>query len=95
MYVYDFKCILTTAMKNRSDKEIIQGFTYLTGYLKRCGINQGFHFMDNEASTSLNMKMTSMNIKYQLVPPSNHRANNAERLIQTFKNNFISVLCRV
>ena len=39
--------------------------------------------------------MKSMNIKYQLVPPSNHRANNAERAIQTFKNHFIAGLCSV
>ena len=51
--------------------------------------------MDNEASTDLNMTMTSMNIKYNLVIPSNHIPNNAERAIQTFKNHFIAVLCRV
>ena len=39
--------------------------------------------------------MTTMNIKYQLVPPINHRANNAERPIQTFRNQFIVVLCSV
>ena len=39
--------------------------------------------------------MKTIIIKYQLVPPSNHRANNAEREIQTFKNHFISGLCRV
>ena len=51
--------------------------------------------MDNEASTSLKMKMTTMNIKDQLVPPSNHIANNAKRAIQTFKNHFIARLCSV
>ena len=45
--------------------------------------------MYNEVSTSLKMTMTSMNINYQLVTPSNHRANNAERAIQTFINHFI------
>ena len=48
--------------------------------------------MDNEASTAFNMTMISMKIKYQLVPPSNHIANNVERLIQTFKNHFIAGL---
>ena len=49
----------------------------LTEELKNRGINTGFHFMDNEASTALNLTITTMNIKYQLVTPSNHRANNA------------------
>ena len=39
--------------------------------------------------------MTTINIKYQLVPPSNHIANNVEISIQTFKKNFIAVLCSV
>ena len=51
--------------------------------------------MDNEASNTLNLTITTINIKYQLVPPSNHRSNSAERAIQTFKNHFIAVLCSV
>ena len=77
MYMYDCNAILTTETKNRSDNEIIRAFTSLTGDLKSRGINPGFHFMDNEASTALEMTTTTMNIKYQLVPPSNQRANNA------------------
>ena len=45
--------------------------------------------MDNEAYTSLNMTMTSLNIKYQLVPPRDHRAQYAERAIQTYKKHFM------
>ena len=37
--------------------------------------------------------MTSKNSKYQLVSPSNHRANNAERAIQKFRNYFIAGMC--
>ena len=51
--------------------------------------------MDNEASNALKLTITTMNIKYQLVPPSNHLANNVEKTIQTFKNHFIAGLCRV
>ena len=48
MYVYDCNAILTTAMKNISDKEMIIAFASLTEDLKIRGINPGFHFMDNE-----------------------------------------------
>ena len=82
-------------MKNRSDKETIKAFTLLTEDLKSRGINPCFHLMENEASTALNMTMMTMNIKYQLVPPSNHRAKNAEKAIQTLKNHFIVRLCSV
>ena len=85
MYVYDCDAILTKDMKNISDKGVIRAFIDLTEDLKRRGINPGFHIMDNEAYTYLKMAMTSMNIKYQLVPPRNHISKNTERAIQTFK----------
>ena len=47
MYVYDYNAILTTAMKNRSNKLMIKSFKDLTEALKKRGINPGFHFMDN------------------------------------------------
>ena len=75
MYVYDCHAILTSATKNRSDKEMIRSFTSLTEDLKSLGINPGFHFMDNEASNALNLTMTTMNTKYQLVPPIKNRAS--------------------
>ena len=75
MYVYDCNGILTTAVKNRSDKEMIRAFTSLTEDLKILGIHPGFHFMDNEASTALNLTTMTINIKYQLLPPSKHTEN--------------------
>ena len=72
---------------------MIRAFTYLNEDLKSRGIHPGLHFMENEASTALNLKMTTMNSKNQLVHPSNHRANNAEIAIHTFKNHFIAGLC--
>ena len=95
MHVYTCNYILTTSTNNRSDKEMIRYFTELTEYLKSRGINPGLNFMDNEASKALNMTMTTMNINYQLFPPSNHISNNTDRAIKTFKNQFISGLCSV
>ena len=95
MYMYGCNAILTTAMKNRSDKEMIRAFTSLTEDLKSLGINPGFHFMDNEASTTLKLTMTTMNTNDQLVTPGKHRAYNANIAIQTFKNHFIAGLCSV
>ena len=39
--------------------------------------------------------MKAENIKYQLVPPHIHRINKAEKVIGTFKDNFISRLVSV
>ena len=74
---------------------MIPVFTDLTEDFKRCVINPGLPFMDSESHSALKTTINSMNIKYQLVPPSNHIANNTEREIQTFKKHFIAGLCRV
>ena len=95
MYVYDCNTILTTAINNICDKEMIRDLTELATDLKICGINPGFHFMGSEASTALKTEIKTMDIKYQLVPPSNHREKNAEISIQTFKNHFIARLCSI
>ena len=60
MYVYDCNSILTTATKNRSDKEMIISFKGLTEYSKSHRINSGLHFMDNEAPTALKMTMKTI-----------------------------------
>ena len=73
MYEYDCNDILMTAMKNISDKEIIQAFIELATDFKICRINPGLYFMDNESPAYLKMEMTTMDIKHQLVTPSNHR----------------------
>ena len=95
MYVYDFNAILTTTMNNRSDKEMIRAFISLTEDLKIRGIHPGFHLIDNKVSTALKLTMATMNIKCQLVLPSNHRANNVDRSIQKFKNHLTGGTCRV
>ena len=41
------------------------------------------------------MAITTMDIKYQLFPPSNYIAINIEKSIQTFKNHFIEELCSI
>ena len=93
MYVYDCNAIPNTSTKNISNKETIRAFTKLTEDLKSQGINPCYNITDNKASTTLKLTMKTMNIKYQLVPPSNHRGKNAEIEIQTFKNHFMAGLC--
>ena len=83
MYVYDCNAIMM---------EILHAFTELRTDLKNRGFNPGFHVMDNEASTALKKRMSTMGIKYELVPPCNHIANYSTRSIQKFNNHFISGL---
>ena len=68
-------------------------YTNLYDYLEVRGLKPTFNIMDNEASTGLKRYMTTRYMKYQLVEPHCHRANLAERAIQTFKNHLIAILC--
>ena len=46
----------------------------------------------NEFSKDMQSTFQKENVTFHLVPPHNHRANAAERAIQTFKNHFIAGL---
>ena len=50
--------------------------------------------LDNEISEEYKEEIRHTGMTYQLVPPDDHRHNLAERAIQTWKNNFVSVLSR-
>ena len=95
MYVYGWNTFLANQTKKRSDKDIIRYFVELTAYFERRGINPGFHIMDNKASTEFKNSRTTIDIKYQLVTPSNHRAKNTDRSINIFKNHFLAGLLNV
>jgi hypothetical protein len=46
--------------------------------------------LDNEASDARKQYIRQQQIQFELVPPGNHRCNQAERAIQTFKAHFIA-----
>jgi hypothetical protein len=93
LYDYDSNSILSAPMKNRGDKEMVRAFDLLIQSLILRGLKPLLQRLDNEASLALRDYLTKQGITYQLAPPHIHRRNNAERAIQTFKNNFISGLC--
>ena len=48
--------------------------------------------MDNECSAKFKNTLAENKLKYELVPPHQHRRNAAERAIRTFKNHFLAGL---
>jgi hypothetical protein len=95
MYDYDSNSVLSTPMKNRSDKEMVRAFDFLIQSLILRGLKPRLQRLDNEASLALRNYLTQQGITYQLSPQHMHRRNNAERAIQTFKNRFVAGLCSV
>ena len=60
--------------------------------MKLYGIVPLHQSLDNETSQAYKDGIRETGITYQLVPSDNHRHNIADRSIQTWKNNFVSVL---
>ena len=91
-YHFDANAILATTLKNRQEKTIVDGWTRINNKLKKSGNKPSVWIMDNECSQDLKLALTKEAIEWQLVPPHHHRANLAERAIQTFKAHFKSFL---
>jgi hypothetical protein len=94
-YHYDANAILAIPIKNRTAGEITNGWKQLNQQFAQAGLQPNTYVLDNEVSNELTTAMTKSSVNYQLVPPHIHRANLAERAIQTFKNHFKATLATV
>ena len=66
-------------------------FDKVYGKLTSRGIKPTFHVMDNEASSAImDWLQRVKQVDAQKVSPHNHRANVAERMIETGKHHLIS-----
>ena len=92
-YDYTTNAILVRAIKDREAPTIVEAFDDVFSYLDRKGFKPKFNVLDNEASRAITEYLEQEEIKWQFVPPNEHRVNAAERAIQTFKNHFIAGLC--
>ena len=92
LYDFDSNAILARAIKSQKKEDLIAGFTYLHKQLTDAGIHPVLHKLDNEVSGDLIEEIKECKMDFQLSPPGNHRTLLSERAIQTWKNNFQSVL---
>eukprot|EP00956_Cyclotella_meneghiniana_P042186 scaffold248388_cov50-Cyclotella_meneghiniana.AAC.4 len=92
-YDYTTNAIIVRAIPNREAPTIVNAFDDVFTYLERKGFKPKFNVLDNEASSAITDFLRDNDVKWQFVPPNEHRVNAAERAIQTFKNHFIADLC--
>ena len=95
LYHQDTNTIHAVAIPNRKAASIRNAWEQTHKILVHQGHPPDLHVLDNECSQDLKDAFAKYQIKYQRVPPKEHRANAAERAIRTFKNHFVSVLCTV
>ena len=89
----DSNAILVEAMQNRTSGEMVQAYQKLVDRLKLHGFSPNMHILDNKCSAEFRETIIKNGMKYQLVPPHDHRRNIAEKAIQVFKDHFVLVLC--
>ena len=89
----DSNAILVEAMRNRTSGKMVQAYQKLVDRLKLHGFKPNMHILDNECSAEFKQTIIENGMKYQLVPPHDHRRNIAEKAIQVFKDHFVTVLC--
>ena len=82
-------------MKSRSAACMVEAYRSIYEYLTDRGFKPKVKVMDNECSKAVKAYILSQNVALQLAESDNHRANAAERAIQTFKNHFIAGLATV
>ena len=72
---------------------MVATYQSLVDRLLESKIEPKMHIFDNEISQELKNAIKTNQMKFQPVPPIDHRRNFAEKAIQVFKDHFISVLC--
>ena len=85
-YNYDANAILAEPVKNRQALTLTTAWRIIDNKFKTAGVQPRTYVMDNECSNDLKQALQKEKLDLQLVPPHIHRANKAERAIQTFKN---------
>ena len=80
-------------MRNRTAPQMVCAYQKMSDRLANGGIKPTLHILDNECSHEYKVAIEGNDMKYQLVPPHDHRRNVAEKAIQTFKDHLLSVLC--
>ncbi len=63
--------------------------------MRLAGLGLKKHTLDNKASEAFKQCIKEQQMTCKLVPPGNHQLNQAERAIQTFKAQFISIFAGI
>ena len=88
----DSNGILVEAMKNHLTGKIICTYQVFVERLCSAGVTLKMHILNNKFSAEFKERIKLNNMKYQLVPPLDHRRNIEEKAIQVFKAHFISTV---
>jgi hypothetical protein len=92
MYHYKTNAIFAMPIPGLDLQSILDAHKKNFEFLVSKGYTPKINIMDNHVTKAIKLYLTPQQCCPQLVEPSNHRVNTAERVIQTFKNRFIGTL---
>jgi hypothetical protein len=95
MFSEDGNYIHVELMRTRGAKEYARAYEQGLTFFRERGICPTWMSLDNETNRVIAAISRECGVHIQYAPPGNHRANAAERAIQTWKDHFISVLSTV
>ncbi len=87
--------IFAKPMKNRTEGEMIRVYQKIVNRMKAAGLGLRKQVLKNKCSAVMKACIKENGMDHKLVPPGQHRRNQAEQAIQTFKAHFISILAGV
>ena len=95
LYDYDINAILTKTLKNNTTPEWARAQTRLIQYLIDRGLNPAALRIDNKCPKALREFFRANSAGFQLCPPNDHRKNQSEKAIDTWKCHFLEGLSGV
>ncbi len=72
-------------MKNRTEGKMIRVYQKIINRMKAAGLGLKKHVLNNKCLAAMKACITENNMDYELVPPGQHRQNQAEWAIQPSK----------
>ena len=79
-------------MKNKTEGEMILSQRRAMDRMKHQGIFPKHQVLENDILTAYRKEIWATNMKFQLVPPDDHRRNLAYKAIHIWKDHFIGVM---
>ncbi len=74
---------------------MIRVYQKILNRMKAAGLGLRKQVLNNKCSAAMKACIKENGMDYKLVPPGQHRRNQAERAIQTFKAHFFSILAGI
>ena len=92
-YHVDLNVTMVEPFQSRHDRHNLAAENRIMSRLQKNGHNVDLQILDKKCSTAYKLQIEEKwKSTFQLFPPDMHRHNTAERMIQTFKAHFLSIL---